>query len=523
MLKESYYSEPTELDTQVFDTLVPRDHYLRQLLAVLDFDALAAQLRLYYTPDRGRPALDPVQLLKLLLLQWIYDRSDREVLAEAQVNVAYRYFLQLSLTSPLPTHGLLAQFRQRLGETGGRELLETLLRQARAAGLVKDRLRLRDTTHIIADVAIPAPLTLVAQLRQRLLQVCEPYAATWVAEQQAHAATLRQTTADQPDALRLAQRVAHLQTLVTWAQQLQTRLGPAAPTDRPRARLDAAVTLAQQILVQATAPALPDQVRSLHDPDARRGWHRDYYDGYQLDVLVDADSELITQVDIQPANQAEAANAAPLIRREEAAHHVDIAALSADKSGFNGASLRELTAPDDLNLVVYVPPQRWATYEDTPYYHPPDFRQTADGRGLTCPAGQTCTSRHRNSKDTGWQFTYPRATCAACPLQAQCLPRLPQKNGRRVIKNDYEAEYAAARARAQTPAYTQVRREHPLVERKLGEVVRWHGGRRARYRGRARVALQYLLAVFVVNARRLVQLLGGPAPGTPLTGAPAPA
>jgi IS5 family transposase len=45
------------------------------------------------------------------------------------------------------------------------------------------------------------------------------------------------------------------------------------------------------------------------------------------------------------------------------------------------------------------------------------------------------------------------------------------------------------------------------VERKLAEIVRYHGGRRARYRGRDRVNIQFLLTGIVVNIKRIIRLL----------------
>ena len=79
-----------------------------------------------------------------------------------------------------------------------------------------------------------------------------------------------------------------------------------------------------------------------------------------------------------------------------------------------------------------------------------------------------------------------------------------------MTENDYEAEYRAAQAQAQTPAYAQVRREHPAIERKLAELVRRHDLRHARYRGRARVWYQSLLTGLVVNLKRLLRLLAAP-------------
>jgi IS5 family transposase len=79
-----------------------------------------------------------------------------------------------------------------------------------------------------------------------------------------------------------------------------------------------------------------------------------------------------------------------------------------------------------------------------------------------------------------------------------------------VIKHDYEAQYRAAQQRAQTAAYRAVRREHPRSERQLAEMMRWHAGRRVRYRGRLRVKIQSLLTAVVVNCKRIVKLLSVP-------------
>jgi hypothetical protein len=52
-----------------------------------------------------------------------------------------------------------------------------------------------------------------------------------------------------------------------------------------------------------------------------------------------------------------------------------------------------------------------------------------------------------------------------------------------------------------------VRQQHPRVERKLADLVRYHDGRRSRYRGQWRGQVQYLLTGLVVHGKRMVQLL----------------
>jgi transposase len=505
MLKSDYYIEPTELDLLIFEKLVPTDHYLRQVKAIIDFEFVRSAVQECYSESMGRHAIDPVLMFKLEFLMHHYGLSDREVIGEAQVNVAYRYFLDLSVNSPLPVPSLLSQFRSRLGEKY-QELFDGIVAQARQHGLVKDRLRLKDATHVIANIAIPSTIQLVAQVRTKLLASLEPYVPEQVQITQQEIERIRQVTADLKDEERLLHRVEHLRRIVAAADEVQAELGPTNHPDPQRVRFEEALAMAHKLLADQDDPKGSDRLRSAVDSEARRGKHGRYYDGYSCDISQDPDSELLTAVNVLPANGDEAADACTLLETEQAAHHNQVAALSIDSVGFQGALLRELSRPEGLDVTVYVPPHSQGIV-DSPYFKPADFQLSSDGTRLICPHEVETDRRHRNDKDTAWAFHFKRSECAACPFLHRCMAKLPAKDGRSVTKNDYQAEYDAARQRAQTQAYDQVRQEHPKVERKLAEMVRYHGGRRARYRGRRRVKIQFLLIGIVVNIKRMVRLL----------------
>jgi transposase len=509
MLRASYAPMLTEQDRLIFETLVPPDHYLRRVNAVVDFERYRATMAACYHASDGRPAEDPVVLLKVGFLQTHYNLSDREVLAAAQVNVAFRYFLTLALTDTLPHPSLLTVFRARLSASLYQQIFDGVVGQARAAGLVKDRLRLKDATHVIANIAIPSTIRLIAQTRERLLSRAEPFAVDQVAAERAHALAIRTATTDLSDEERLLARVTHLRQIVTWADQVAAELGPLPEPEPPERRAFAAtLVLAHKILADRDDPDGGDQVVSTHDVDARRGKHGSFFTGYLLDVAMDADSQIITALDLLPANADEAAHATALIQHEEATHGNDVQTLSIDKAGFRGELLREWQDPEGLGLEVVVPPTK---VEPTPYFTAEDFTHAAEAGTLRCPGGVSTMRRTRNRVDTGWKYVFPRDRCTTCALQALCLEHLPKATGRMVVVNDYATEYTAARHKATTPGYRQVRREHPAIERKLAEVVRQHDGRRTRYRGRARSRIQYLLTGVVVNIKRMVRLLLGPA------------
>jgi transposase len=511
MLRADYYLEPTDLDEVIFAKLIPADHYLRRLKAAIDFEPLRALVADCYAAGRGAPAEDPVRLLKLSLLQFQYDLSDSQVVRQAQVNVAFRFFLDLSVESVLPVPSLLSQFRTRLGAERFTRVFNDILRQARARGLVKDRLRLKDATHLIANIAIPSTLRLVAQTREQLLTATECFAATEVAAHRADVEVVRAATADLAEEQRLLARVTHLRELVVWGEQWQQRLreaeerAPPVVSEEQAGAFSAALEVAHKVL-NDREPGATDKLLSLVDWDARTGKHGDYYDGYLLDVSMDADSELICALEVLPANGDEGANATSLITSEEHAHGNDIASLSIDRIGFRGDLLAQLSeAANGPQLTVYVPPLDWLP--PAPELFQPAAFLLNDARDeVRCPGGATTRNRKRAERGHGWRFAFSFCQCRGCPVRAQCVKPNTQR-GRTVIKSDYEAQYQAARQRAQTAAYHAVRREHPRIERKLAELVRWHAGRRVRYRGRLRVKIQYVLTALVVNCKRMVKLL----------------
>src|SRR5262245_39887706 len=508
MLKDDYDIVLTAFDQLVFEKLVPPDHYLRRLKAAVDFSGLRALVADCYSPDQGRGAIDPVRLFKLLLLQFHYGLSDEGVIRQAQVNVAFRFFLDLPLEAALPEPSLLSQFRTRLGQERFTQVFHEVLRQAREKGLVKDRLRLKDATHVLANIAVPTTIRLVAQVRTRLLDSAECFASVEVAAHRQRALEIRQATADLKDEARLLRRVEHLRELVEWGESWTERLLQTQPplcSGPQQEAFETVLTLAHKVLNDRD-PKAGDKLVSLTDTDARRGKHGGYYDGYLFDVSLDADSELICGVDLLSANGDEAANAPNLIESEEAAHGNDIEGLSIDAIGYNGAVLKALSDDaDGPQVTVYVPPK-----EQPPRYpelfQPDAFRLNEAGDELTCPNQQTTRTRHRDRLGHGWQFHFRTSQFRDCPLRAQCIAP-SNKHGRKVSKNDFQAQYEAAQDRATTDEYKQIRKEHPRIERKLNELVRWHDGRRVRYRGRLRAKVQYLLLAVVVNCKRIVNLL----------------
>src|SRR5262249_37590628 len=213
--------------------------------------------------------------------------------------------------------------RQRLGPERLQRAFDPRVGQARRRGLVKDRLRLKDATHIIANIAVPSTIRLVAEIRDQLLEALGPFAAEQVAQEQERAEEIRLATEEAKDEERLVQRGSHLRAVLAWAGALpqQARFGQASGSAQEK--LPAALAVAHKVLAGRDDPQAGDKVLSAADPEARCGKHGDYYNGYLVDVSMDADSELLTAMNVLPANGDEGADAVQLIKQEELAHGND--------------------------------------------------------------------------------------------------------------------------------------------------------------------------------------------------------
>lgn len=491
----------SEFDRSVYAHVIPPDFYLTKVLRTVPWDDFHDMLATYYCKDQGRPAIQPVLMLKLEYLRYHHNLSDREVMSRAVTDMGFRFFLQIPVRWPLPDPSLLCIFRGRLGVQGFRRVFDQVVHVAREHGVVKDRLRIKDATHVIANIATPTALALVAQTRDKLLEAARVFAPDLVEGERVNLSMLRENTKGLKPADRLASRVAHLREVLFWADKVDQPENPK--NNRAWQTFLVQRDLAHKIFEEREHPNAGDRTISTTDTDARRGRHGEWYEGYMVDIMMDPDSEFITSINVLPASGDEAADTVQLLRHENAAHGNKVEAVSIDGVGFNGPLLRELEDPDGLNIDTYVPVPKESK---SGLFRPQDFEEDADGKVVTCPAKQTSKTRYHDRQKQTTKYRFAAEVCRTCLLLAQCMENAPARYGRTVCKTDYQPEHDRARQKATTPQYAAVRTEHPAVERKLGEMMNRHGGRHARYRGRWKVLIQELMVATATNVKRLVRL-----------------
>lgn len=129
------------------DDLVPQDHLLRIIDRAIDWSFIYELVEDKYSSDNGRPSIDPVVLIKIALIQYLYGiKSMRQTIKEIEVNMAYRWFLGLELYDKVPHFSTF-------GKNYTRRFKDTDLFQQIFQHILEDcyRFKLVDPTEVFID------------------------------------------------------------------------------------------------------------------------------------------------------------------------------------------------------------------------------------------------------------------------------------------------------------------------------------------------------------------------------------
>lgn len=147
-------SKQNKIEMVMLEDLVPQDHLLRKIDKVIDFSFINRICRPYYCENNGRPAIEPEILFRMLFIGYLYGiRSERRLLQEIEVNVAYRWFVRYDLTEKLPDVSVIWQNRLRRynGTDIPQQIFDEIVRQAMEKGLVGGTTLYSDSTHLKAN------------------------------------------------------------------------------------------------------------------------------------------------------------------------------------------------------------------------------------------------------------------------------------------------------------------------------------------------------------------------------------
>lgn len=146
-----------QLGMQVIDMemMIPQGHLLRKIDKMMRFDFIYELLAPYYPPN-GRPSVDPVSMFKMLLVGYLYGiKSERRLVEEVRLNLAYRWFCGFELWDTIPDHSTFSKTRTRKWQQSRlfQKVFREIVQQCVASGLVDGKAMAADGSYLPANVS----------------------------------------------------------------------------------------------------------------------------------------------------------------------------------------------------------------------------------------------------------------------------------------------------------------------------------------------------------------------------------
>jgi IS5 family transposase len=497
--QESFYG------SYLYDRIVPVDHVLRKINQVVDLSFADEILKDRYNQAIGRPAEDPEFLLRLCLLQYLYGDSDRQVVENARLNLAYKYFLGLAVDADVPDYTTVSYFRaKRLGEEKFRAILEQIVRQCIDKGLVKGKRQIIDSTPVFANISLSSLGGLVRKCRENVLKTVakqDAELAEKLEAKESHNAALVKSASSEEALQKEIEAAGTLLDSVT-AELRAKKIKPTEELQKDLGLLEKAVA--------DRGEHAKDKLISPVDPDARTGKKTGTtWPGYKAHIVIEEESGIITEVATTPANATDGSQLRPLLKEQEKVYSLRPQELTADKAYDWGENLESLAGNKTIANIALT---KQVNRRSAGYFTVDNFLYDPENIKLMCPAGHISTNCYSEVlynyqlNKPGYAFQFRASLCNACPLKPKCVKN---REGRRVYISYYEPYFRMARERLATEEGKQAYRNRYKIEQKVADLTRYCGLRRCRYRGLDRAAIHTLLASTVCNMKRMAKLLWG--------------
>jgi len=336
---------------------VPENHLLRLIDKHISFAFVRERLRDSYS-GTGRPSIDPELLLRILLIGYLYGlTSERKLVEELRMHLAWRWFTGLGFDQEIPHHSTFSKNRHgRFQETNlFEQLFEEMVKRCVDAGLVRGDHLSVDGSFVEANAAKETRIP-----REQLVE---------------------------------AAQVHH--TVRQYLKELEQQNPVEAPVH-------------EQDLVSTTDPDSTYATKG--GTPARLGYYNNY--------LVDNQSCVIVGVQATAARMSQETVAAQdMIARFAQWRGREPVSVAADTTYGNGEFLQWLM---ERNITPYMRTRDSVHRKNSPFYGPERFTYQPASNSYRCPAGQQLNYGGRNTRNRTYAYIGTRKRCGACSQKAQC-------------------------------------------------------------------------------------------------------
>jgi len=448
MIKKSG-NKQVKMMCYTIEELMPTEHFLRDLDKHINFNFIYEKVEHLYS-ETGRPSIDPVVIVKMLLIGYLYGiDSERQLEKEITVNIAYRWFLGIDLDETVPDHSTLSQLRRRKfkGTEIFRKIFEEIVYRCIEAGLVNGELLLTDSTHIKANVS---------DAKRELISVkVEPSAY-----------------------VKRLNEFALRDGLITETEKVST----------------------------AGKKEMKEVTRSTSDPDSgilnRTGKPVGFH--YLSHNTVDGNSGIITDVHVTPGNERDSTPHSERIQYQINKFGFKTKEVGGD-AGYDVGEIHS----DMLRIGVktYIAPIIYNKSKiDKDVFKPCDFSFDSETNCYICPNG--CILKYLSYNKTSGMKEYisSKKDCKNCPSRDKCFSS--KSKFRIIVRHFHQTEMETQRKNNLTSRYNEIMKKRQIwCEGNFSHQKARHCLTRAKMRGISKVSEQCLLSACALNLIRLVKTL----------------
>jgi len=457
---------------------------LRRINDLIDFSFIFEELKDKYCHDNGRNAIDPIRMFKYLFLKTIHDVSDVDIVERSKYDMSFKYFLNMAPEEAVIDSSSLTKFRKlRLKDLN---LLDMLVNKTVEIAIEKEIIKSKsiivDATHTKARYNQMKPKEILMErsknLRKSIYKINE---------------SMKDKFPLKPSNDVLEDEIAYSQKLIEVIEKENSLL------EYPKVK-------EQLNLLKETVANDIEQLQSMNDQDAKVG-HKtadSSFFGYKTHLAM-SEERIITAATVTTGEKSDGKELQTLIEKSKNAG-MEVETVIGD-AAYSEKDNIEYSKGNGIKLVSKLNPlitQGTRKKED-------EFEFNKDAGLYVCKAGHMAIRKARQGKkgvganqvDT---YYFDVDKCKRCPLREGCYKEGAKSKTYSVsIKSDQHS----AQAKFQKSDYFKEKaKERYKIEAKNSELKHRHGYNVAESSGLIGMELQGAMAIFAVNVKRILKLLG---------------
>ncbi|MDF2651514.1 MAG: hypothetical protein K0Q73_7319 [Paenibacillus sp.] len=436
------------------DDLVPKDHLLREIKNKIDFSFIYKKVQHLYSPI-GRKSIDPVLLMKMLLIGYLFGiPSERKLEQDIVVNLAYRWFLGLDLTEAVPDHSTLSQNRRRRFKDSQifQEIFDHIVSECITKGIVTGEIVVVDSTHLKANASNSKTEKVVVERKP----------SEYFKELEQEARRIENELDDDPNKKKRGRKPKEERSE---KEIIQSKIDPEAG-----------------LLSRSNKP---------------KGFH------YLAHTTFDTKHGIITDIHVTPANMNDHEPFAARLKEQKRKFNLPIQKVGADK-GYDRSPVHH--ALEKLEIEGYIT----TIDSDENHLQKLGFVYDKTSNTYNCPEGKSLRfsyiSWHTEKQTYSKIYASQSKDCKQCPLRSSCFGKTgTNKTIRRPLFQEAKERNVARKKTAEYRTIQKARRV--WCEGSFGTMKRCHNLAYTYKKGIRNATEHCLLSALALNIKRIVKVV----------------